>query len=189
MRKLHHLYTDAHGRQDSTIGLSPEEFSHYNQSGIFLGDGSGYLATPTAYHDIHCIRYLHETIYPNYYFPNDTEKKQLDRDAHARTSSLPSINETASFFRGAADTFVPGHCLHELYHSLTCNPDMTIRVMKWHPNVVLPSPVDHEHECMDWDRIDAWARERYVDTATPGLLVHPTQGKDLLCEKLRIFGI
>ncbi|KAM0802734.1 hypothetical protein BDR22DRAFT_842113 [Usnea florida] len=137
----------------STIRLSHEEFSRYNQSGILLGDGSGYLATPTAYHDLHCIRFLHETVYPNYYFPNDTEKKQLSRDAHAR------------------------HCLHTLYHSLTCNADMTIRVMRWHPNSLLPSPVDHEHECMDWDRIDAWAKERYVNTATPGLLVHPTKGE------------
>ena len=54
---------------------------------------------------------------------------------------------------------------------------MTIRVMKWHPNVLLPSPVDHDHECMSWDRIDEWAKERHVDTATPGLLVHPTKGK------------
>ena len=73
-------------------------------------------------------------------------------------------------------TRYPGHCLHILYHSLTCNADMTMRVLKWHPNLLLPSTVDHDHECMDWDRIDAWAKERYVDTATPGLLVHPTKG-------------
>ena len=83
--KLDRLYADANGFQDSTIRLSPEEFSRYNQSGILLGDGSGYLATPTAYHDLHCIRFLHKTVYPNNYFPNDTEKKQLGRDAHART--------------------------------------------------------------------------------------------------------
>ena len=77
---------------DATIRLSPEEFSRYNQSGILLGDGSGYLATPTAYHSLHCIRFLHKTVYPNYYFPNDTEKKQLGRDAHARTSTPPSHN-------------------------------------------------------------------------------------------------
>ena len=48
---------------------------------------------------------------------------------------------------------------------------------------------------MSWDRIDAWAKERYVDTATPGLLVHPTKGKycclrveDLEYLRLRIRG-
>lgn len=42
-------------------------------------------SAPTAYHDLHCIRFLHKTVYPEYYFPNDSEKKQLGRDAHART--------------------------------------------------------------------------------------------------------
>lgn len=30
---------------------------------------------------------------------------------------------------------------------------------------------------MNWDGIDEWAKERYVNTAIPGLLVHPTKGK------------
>ena len=29
--------------------------------------------------------FLHKTVYRNYYFPNDSEKKQLGRDAHTRT--------------------------------------------------------------------------------------------------------
>ena len=80
--------TDTDALTDATIRLSPKEFAHYNQSGILLGDESGYLATPTVYHDLHCIRFLHKTVYPDYYFPNTSEKKQLDRDAHARTCSF-----------------------------------------------------------------------------------------------------
>ena len=53
---------------------------------------------------------------------------------------------------------------------------MTIRVMRWLPNTILPSPVDHEHECVSWESIENWAGERYVDTGIPGLLVHPTMG-------------
>ena len=160
------------------IRLSPEEFSHYNQSGIILGDGSGYLATPTAYHNLHCIRFLHTTLYPDYYFPDDSEKEQLSRDAHARTypPPPPPLPRALRMHLRRLTTW-PGHCLHNLYRSLTCHPDMTIRVMRWHPNLLLPSPMDHEHECMDWDSIDEWAKERYVNTATPGLLVHPTKGK------------
>ena len=78
-----------------------------------------------------------------------------------------------------------GHCLHNLYHSITCKADMAIRVMSWQPDILLPSPVDHEHECMDWGKIDAWAKERYVDTAIPGLLVHPTRGKRFCVSKGR----
>jgi len=54
---------------------------------------------------------------------------------------------------------------------------MTIRVMRWLPNSILPSPVDHEHECRSWDRIDEWAKARAVDTGAQGMLVHPSMGK------------
>ena len=87
-----------------------------------------------------------------------------------------ALVETTSLYCCRLTAYL-GHCLHNLHHSLTCNADMTIRVMRWHPNLLLPSPIDHEHECMNWDSIDEWAKERYVDTATPGLLVHPTKGK------------
>ena len=40
---------------DSAIRLSREEFEHYHNEGILLGDGSGYIATTTAFHHLHCI--------------------------------------------------------------------------------------------------------------------------------------
>ena len=40
---------------DTPILLSEHEFAHYNKDGILLADGSGYLATITMYHDLHCI--------------------------------------------------------------------------------------------------------------------------------------
>lgn len=43
------------GDIDTAIHITEEEFKHYNKEGIALGDGSGYLATTTAYHDLHCI--------------------------------------------------------------------------------------------------------------------------------------
>ncbi|MCJ1286895.1 T-complex protein 1 subunit beta [Xylographa opegraphella] len=49
--------------ESASIRLSQEEFKKYNQSsGILLGDGSGdYLATPTMYHDLHCIAAFNPT--------------------------------------------------------------------------------------------------------------------------------
>jgi hypothetical protein len=40
---------------DTPILLSEQEFRHYDKDGILLADGSGYLATITMYHDMHCI--------------------------------------------------------------------------------------------------------------------------------------
>ena len=54
---------------------------------------------------------------------------------------------------------------------------MSIRVMQWVPDQILPSPVDTHHECRSWKKIDDWAKERSVDTGAEGMIVHPLLGK------------
>ena len=56
---------------------------------------------------------------------------------------------------------------------------MSIRVMQWLPDQLLPAPVDTAHECRSWDKIDGWAKERSVNTGAEGMVVHPVLGKNL----------
>jgi hypothetical protein len=87
---------------DSAIRITKDEFAHYHKEGILLGDDSGYLATLTMYHDLHCIvsyslpvvkvkiltrlqRYLYQVLYPEYYFPNQTESERIARREHSGT--------------------------------------------------------------------------------------------------------
>ena len=49
--------------------------------------------------------------------------------------------------------------------------------MQWDPDQLLPSPVEKEHECRNFERIEEWAKDRWVDTGAPGLLVHPILGE------------
>ena len=91
MSSSDYLEADAKDLLDANIRLSPEEFSHYNQNGVLLADGSGYLATPTAYHNLHCLRLLHKTVYPDYYFTDDTKEEQRTRDAHASTKFVCEV--------------------------------------------------------------------------------------------------
>lgn len=32
------------------------------------------------------------------------------------------------------------------------------------------------HECINWDRLDHWMKERSFDPAAPGVMIHPTLG-------------
>ncbi|MCJ1319440.1 hypothetical protein MMC15_004776 [Xylographa vitiligo] len=177
--------------ESASIRLSQEEFEKYNQShGILLGDGSGdYLATPTMYHDLHCIEFLHQSIYPDHYWPNDTLEKKEGRAYHARECLSPTYSCLVPLLEFSMRSHVArvktpqlvlqwtGHCLHNIAHSVTCGADMTIRIMQWLPDQLLPNPVDHEHECRSEGAINQWAYKRRVNTRAPGMLVHPILGE------------
>lgn len=53
--------------------------------------------------------------------------------------------------------------------------------MRWGKNQAVPiGNFKNPHECVNWDRIDSWSRERSVDMFAPGMLVHPVLGENLL---------
>lgn len=33
------------------------------------------------------------------------------------------------------------------------------------------------HQCVQWDKIDSWMKERSLNVFAPGVIVHPTLGK------------
>ncbi|MCJ1473609.1 hypothetical protein MMC13_002260 [Lambiella insularis] len=149
--------------QHTPIVLSNEEFKHYNKDGILLGDGSGYLATITMYHDMHCIRYLRQTLYADYYFPNHTERERIARRNHSE------------------------HCLKSLKHGVTCHGDITVRTMKWEDDKLLPVATDSPHECVNAQKIDDWMKSRTCEAWRPGLLIHSILGPSFRMVYLRSY--
>lgn len=48
--------------------------------GVRIPDGSGYIGTLNVYHEIHCLKRIHQFMYPDYYFPDFTpEQHEINR--------------------------------------------------------------------------------------------------------------
>ena len=88
------------------------------------------------------------------------------------------------------------HCLNILRQTVQCNPDLSILPMQWGATYApglptmpvitdsnnrtrLPIGLDEgHHQCVQWDKIDGWMQERSLDVFAPGVIVHPTLGKN-----------
>jgi hypothetical protein len=61
-----------------------------------------------------------------------------------------------------------------------CQADMTLIPFRW--GKIQAKPIANfraSHSCVNWDHINDWAGQHYVDAFEPGMLVHPTLGKQL----------
>ncbi|KAI8633285.1 hypothetical protein F5Y19DRAFT_471556 [Xylariaceae sp. FL1651] len=115
--------------------------------------GGGYFGTLAVFHDLHCLRRVHHAFYRDHYFPNMTEEeRQLDA-AHA------------------------AHCLDSLRQSVQCAGDVSLLTMRWGVHTREPlGNFTSRHECVNFDNIQNWAKERVYDVMAPGVLVHPVLG-------------
>lgn len=59
-----------------------------------------------------------------------------------------------------------------------CRGDVSLVTYKWETTMRDPGFNFTAHQCVDWEKLDAWAGERTVDVYKPGWLVHPTLGKN-----------
>ena len=57
-----------------------------------------------------------------------------------------------------------------------CHADLGLITFQWSPDSLVPIANATTHQCVKWDKIDAWTRARTVDMMKPGWLVHPTKG-------------
>ena len=58
-----------------------------------------------------------------------------------------------------------------------CNPDLSILTYDWLPDYPKPWPnFTIDLECVNWEKVDAWAGERAFSLFDQKSLVHPTLG-------------
>ncbi|SPQ23412.1 1bc153c3-b1e0-449e-8bc9-2e29dcdb6895 [Thermothielavioides terrestris] len=81
---------------------------------IPLPDG-GYYGSLNVYHNLHCIKRLHHYMYPEYYFPNITQRQKEANEFHNH------------------------HCLDMLRQSVMCQGDTQILTMMWTPDDRIPT--------------------------------------------------
>jgi hypothetical protein len=64
-----------------------------------------------------------------------------------------------------------------------CMPSLELLMYDWKPNRVIPNPTfSYQHTCINWDKIDAWTRERSFDYFDKSLLVNPILGEENLTQ-------
>ena len=67
------------------------------------------------------------------------------------------------------------HCMEMLRVSIMCKGDPSLSTFQWLPgNSSHLTAVAHgHHQCVDWDRLMTWVRNRAVPIFEPGVLVEP----------------
>ncbi|KAH8750907.1 hypothetical protein BGZ57DRAFT_119934 [Hyaloscypha finlandica] len=126
------------GRKENAVGLEDER--------------GGYVVLVNAYHELHCIKLIRQTLYADHFYPNETEADAAERLHHI------------------------DHCLNYLRQAAQCHGDIGLSTWHWEDNNPMPMGHTLPHVCKSWDKIDIWAKERKVNLYQIGLLVHPELG-------------
>ncbi|KAF6234052.1 hypothetical protein HO173_007882 [Letharia columbiana] len=133
---------------NSNVRVSADDLQKINRTSVPLGDGSGYYAIPDVYHQLHCLKFLRQMLYHDYYRINKpTNPIHID------------------------------HCIDNLRQNLMCKADVSLLTFDWVSNDRAPKPnFDIQHECKNWESIDAWAEDHAFNIFDETILVHPTLG-------------
>ncbi|KAI1488469.1 hypothetical protein F5X96DRAFT_645331 [Biscogniauxia mediterranea] len=122
------------------------------KQGIQLPNGN-YLANFAFIHQLHCLKRLHQSYFPDRYFPNMTEEEQELQLEHNL------------------------HCLQMLVEAIMCKADEAPLTMFWFDESILPGGNRTiPHQCVNWKGLMNRMEKIKVDPFTPGLLVHPKYG-------------
>ncbi|KAL8931006.1 MAG: hypothetical protein Q9208_000108 [Pyrenodesmia sp. 3 TL-2023] len=90
-------------------------------------------------------------MYREHYYPNLTDFERKEHEKHVE------------------------HCIELLRQAVMCKGDVTVTAFEWLAGDTLePTTKDGAlHQCVKWEKLSAWARERAVNLFDPGLLVKP----------------
>lgn len=136
------------------IRLEPEVMRRLGREdiGVRIPGEDGYIGTLNVYHELHCLKRIHQFMYEEQYYPGisaaDHEMNRLHNE----------------------------HCIDFLRQSAMCHGDVGLITFEWHPKQRIPIANATTHQCVKWDVLDHWTKERSVDMLKPGWLVHPTLG-------------
>ncbi|KAI1208031.1 uncharacterized protein F4807DRAFT_468908 [Annulohypoxylon truncatum] len=135
-----------------SLKILPEEMERLGYTSLALKDGSGFVGSLGVYHELHCIKRVRKMIYWNYYYPNMTTDEWHHQMGHIE------------------------HCLEQIRQSAICHGDVNVIPFSWlqddEHQIPLPTmQFGSLHQCIKWDKLDAWAKERRLDLFDKELLV------------------
>ncbi|KAK6846221.1 hypothetical protein PG989_013985 [Apiospora arundinis] len=120
--------------------------------GVRTPEGTGFIGTLNVYHEIHCLKRIHQYMYPDYYFPEFTAQQHEVNRLH---------NE---------------HCIDFILQSTMCHGDVGLMTFEWVEDNLIPLANSTSHQCVNWEKLDTWTRARSVDMMKPNWLIHPVLG-------------
>ncbi|KAE8134697.1 hypothetical protein BDV38DRAFT_285646 [Aspergillus pseudotamarii] len=135
-----------HLLEPMTINITSEELTNLPDPSIAFKDGTGYIAELAVYHELHCIKRIRRHFHLDRYYPNMTEDDRIREEAHI------------------------DHCLEYWREAAMCRGDTTLATFRWVDGLPY-SRVYSDHECVNWEALDQWARSRMVDMSDYGMLV------------------
>ncbi|KAF2236011.1 hypothetical protein EV356DRAFT_543004 [Viridothelium virens] len=134
--------------ENSNIRLSSEELRRLGKSSVALADGSGYYGALNVHHHLHCLKSVRQYAHQEYYNITNADKEEhLD------------------------------HCLDDIRQALMCHADISVFTYDWIPSYRKPLPnFKVAHECVDWELLGNWTRERSFSLYDQKSLIHPDLG-------------
>lgn len=62
--------------------------------------------------------------------------------------------------------------------AIKCQADISLQTMQWDMDILPPfiNFAAAPHECVHWDPLQDWLKERIFDVYAPGAVVHPILG-------------
>ncbi|RYP66183.1 hypothetical protein DL769_006084 [Monosporascus sp. CRB-8-3] len=130
-----------------------DEMKAMNISSIAFNHGGGYHGMMGVFHELHCLRRLREAIHHDHYYRDFSEGKKKFLVGHS------------------------AHCIDILRTAAMCRADTMIFPYHWVDFTRVPAPTwVQKHECVNWDRLEAWLETRKVDIRAPNMMVHPKYG-------------
>ncbi|KAJ1324168.1 oxidase UstYa family protein [Microdochium nivale] len=122
------------------------------ETAVKLPDG-GYLGMLTAYHEIHCVKRLYQSLHREHYMPNSTAEELEVNMGHDL------------------------HCLEVLRMGAMCRGDVSVITHRWKEGSIKPNVEQRApHQCVDWDAVTGFAAERTVDIWQEGYIRNPNTG-------------
>lgn len=120
-------------------GREPKEFKKFPEE-----EGGGYAAGIMMFHQLHCLNYLRQYTWGDYY---------------ERHNMTPPLHSTAVGQRMHVD-----HCIEELRKTIMCYGDTTPMLVEILPDapIGMKSDFDARHRCRKFDKLHKWVEDHVV---------------------------
>ncbi|KAF3396581.1 hypothetical protein DPV78_008391 [Talaromyces pinophilus] len=136
--------------EGTTIRVSKEDLDYYNVTSLPLTDGMGFASGLFVTHELHCLKKVRQYIYKEVYF-----------------------EDVQGFARNELKTHID-HCIETLRQGIMCRGDISLTTYTYiQGSNDVTARSWGSHQCIDFEALTAWTRERAVDIFHPGVISKP----------------